>query len=201
LLERRREASSPRSTKIALGALEQLRLDERRVWRLVGLAAEGDLAQVAAVAQDVEDGVGGEGLAGAGAVAALTQPVRERGGAFQSFAVAVEDLLHGTPRPTNLLQLITRRFLIVRSRSCRVSASRSQSRRFGAGARCGCRRTRRSRSNSYAVIATFRETGAEGKGSPSHSCGVVRIMEGSDPASAQKLCTSYSPRNCHGRVS
>ncbi|HLY94721.1 MAG TPA: hypothetical protein VKP14_07725 [Gaiellaceae bacterium] len=77
-----------------LGALEQFRLDERRVRRLVGLAAEGDLAQVAAVSEDVEDGVGGEGFAGAGAVATLVQPVGERGGALEAFAVAVEDLLH-----------------------------------------------------------------------------------------------------------
>jgi len=54
-----------------LRALEEAALDEWRVGCLVVLPAEGDLAQVTTVSQDVEDCVGAEGFAGAGAVAAL----------------------------------------------------------------------------------------------------------------------------------
>ena len=73
-----------------LGFVEQHGIDERFVG-LVAHVAEGDFAEVAAVAEDAEDDLGGEPTAGAGAVPVVVQfgGDGERAGSFG--AVAGED--------------------------------------------------------------------------------------------------------------
>ncbi|HEX3609247.1 MAG TPA: hypothetical protein VHU14_06230 [Solirubrobacterales bacterium] len=75
-----------------LGAVEEHLLDQRLVRCRVLLAPEGDLAQIGAVAQDREHGGHVEGLALAGARAALGQPLGECRGALLALGIAVEYL-------------------------------------------------------------------------------------------------------------